>query len=309
MKLLVFKKAAACLAFLWAASSVIFFLVYAIPGDPVVSMLGNMPSAEDVRRLTHSLNLDRPVLEQYVLFLKKTISLDLGESLIDHRPVFSTILKYLPNTAMLAGSAMVLSILIALPLAAMAAFKERGCWKAWNAGFSAFGLAVPGFLLGLLLILLFSVRLELLPVSGSGSPKHLILPALTLATSLSAYLTRITHAALSRELRQPYLLLARAKGLSARHIFFRHVIKNALIPVMIVAGLQLGALLSGAIVIENVFSWPGIGTLLITAVQRRDFPMIQGISLFMVCLYLLLNLLIDLAIPFVDPRIRHERLR
>jgi peptide/nickel transport system permease protein len=268
-----------------------------------------MPSAEDVRRLTRSLNLDRPVLEQYVIFMKKTIILDLGESLLDRRPVFGIILKYLPNTALLACSAMVLSILIALPLAAMAAFREKGCWNTLNAGFCAFGLAVPGFLLGLLLIILFSVRLKLLPVSGSGGPKHIILPAVTLAISLSAYLTRIIHAALSRELLQPYILLARAKGLSARRVFFRHVMKNALIPVVVVAGLQLGALLSGTIVIENVFSWPGIGTLLINAIRGRDFPLIQGISLFIVSLYLLLNLLVDLAIPFIDPRIRHERLR
>jgi ABC-type dipeptide/oligopeptide/nickel transport system permease component len=266
-----------------------------------------MPSAEDVRRLTRSLNLDRPLPEQYALFLKKTFTLDLGESLVDRRAVLGTIWRYFPNTALLALSAMVLSLLITLPLASMSG--RKGCWNIVGTAFSALGIAVPGFLLGLLLIIVFSLRLRLLPVSGSGGPEFIILPALTLAISLSASLTRIMHAALSREWMQPYVLLARAKGLSDRRILFRHVLKNALIPVLIVAGLQLGALLSGAIVVENVFSWPGIGTLLITAVRRRDFPMIQGVSLFLVSLYLLLNFLVDMALPLVDPRIRRDRAR
>jgi peptide/nickel transport system permease protein len=307
MRLLLLKKTAAFLAFLWAASSIIFFSVHAIPGDPTVSLLGNMPSAEDVRRLTRSLHLDRPLAEQYALFLKKTLTLDLGESIVDRRAVFGTIWRYFPNTALLAFIAMILSLLISLPFAAMTAFDRKGCWRVLGAGFSALGIAVPGFLLGLLLIIVFSLRLHLLPVSGSGGPEFIVLPALTLAISLSASLTRIIHASLSQEWLQPYVLLARAKGLPDRRIFFRHILKNALIPVFILAGLQLGALLSGAIVVENVFSWPGIGTLLITAVRRRDFPMIQGVSLFMVFLYLSLNLLVDLVLPLVDPRIRCER--
>jgi len=287
----------------------IFFLVHAIPGDPVVAMLGKMPSTEDVCRLTRSLKLDRPLAEQYAHFIKKTITLDLGESLVDRKPVRDAIMNYFPNTAILAFCAMILSLLIAFPLALMAAFRKDSYWNALSMGFSAFGLAMPSFLLGLLLIILFSVQLKLLPVSGSGGPEFLILPALTLAISLSAFLTRAIFTTVSCELRQPYVLLARAKGLSDVRIFFHHVLKNALIPVTTIIGLQLGALLSGTIVIENIFSWPGIGTLLITAVRQRDFPMIQGVALFMAFLYLLLNLLIDMSYPFIDPRIHHARLQ
>lgn len=303
------KKAVGFIVFLWAAGSMIFFLVHAIPGDPVVAMLGKMPGTEDVRRLTRSLKLDRPLAEQYAHFIKKTITMDLGESLVDRKPVMDAIMDYFPNTVILAFCAMSLSLLIAFPLALMAAFRKDSYWNALSMGFSAFGLAMPSFLLGLLLIILFSVQLKLLPVSGSGGPEFLILPALTLAISLSAFLTRAIFTTVACELRQPYVLLARAKGLSDVRIFFHHVLKNALIPVTTIIGLQLGALLSGTIVIENIFSWPGIGTLLITAVRQRDFPMIQGVALFMAFLYLLLNLLIDMSYPFIDPRIHHARLQ
>jgi peptide/nickel transport system permease protein len=173
--------------------------------------------------------------------------------------------------------------------------------------FSAIGLAVPSFLLGIVLIIVFSVRWHLLPVSGSGAFTFLVLPSATLTISLSASLTRMIRSAVAEELRRPYVLLAQAKGFSGLQVFSRHVLKNALIPIITFMGLQLGACLSGTIVIENVFSWPGIGTLLITAIRQRDFPMIQGVALFIAALYLLLNLLVDLSYPFIDPRIRHDR--
>lgn len=301
------KKAAAFFVFLWAAGSLIFFLVHAIPGDPAVSLLGKMPGSEDVLRLQRALELDRPLAEQYVHFIKKLLCLDLGQSMIDHRPVADSILKYFPNTVVLACAAMALAWLIAWPLGILAAWNENGIWYTLGVLFSTIGVAIPGFLLALLLIIVFAVQLRLLPVSGSGGVKFLILPALTLAVSLGAFLTRIIHTAVAAELRQPYVLLARAKGLSAYSILSRHVLKNAMLPVVTVMGLQLGACLSGTIVIENVFSWPGIGTLLITAIRQRDFPMIQGITIFMAALYLLLNLLVDLSYPFIDPRVRHER--
>ncbi|MCG2809919.1 MAG: ABC transporter permease [Candidatus Aminicenantes bacterium] len=172
--------------------------------------------------------------------------------------------------------------------------------------FSAIGLAVPSFLLGILLTIVFSVEWKLFPISGSGSAEFLVLPALTLGISLSAFLTRMIRAVLSKELQQPYVLLARAKGLSNARIYRQHVFKNALIPIVTIIGLQLGALLSGAIIVESIFSWPGLGTLLITAIRQRDFPMIQGTVLFMAVSYLLLNFLIDLSYPFFNPRIGHD---
>lgn len=306
MKALLLKKVGTFFIFLWAAGSLIFFLVHTIPGDPVVSMLGKMPRSEDVRRLQRALRLDRPLAEQYAHFIKKLLILDLGESIIDRKPVVSTIMKYFPNTAILTFAAMTLAMLIAFPLGILTALKKNSIWYALNMILSAIGLAIPGFLLGILLIILFSVQLKFLPISGSGGFEFLILPAATLAISLSAFLTRMIHTAVAGELSQPYVLLAQSKGLSEFHIFFRHVLKNAMIPIIIIMGLQLGALLSGTIVIESVFSWPGIGTLLITAIRQRDFPMIQGVALFLAALYFLLNLLVDLSYPFINPRIRHD---
>jgi len=306
MKALLLKKVGTFFIFLWAAGSLIFFLVHTIPGDPVVSMLGKMPRSEDVRRLQRALKLDRPLAEQYAHFIKKLLFLDLGESIIDRKPVVSTIMKYFPNTAILTFAAMTLAMLIAFPLGILTALKKNSIWYALNMILSAIGLAIPGFLLGILLIILFSVQLKFLPISGSGGFEFLILPAATLAISLSAFLTRMIHTAVAGELSQPYVLLAQSKGLSEFHIFFRHVLKNAMIPIIIIMGLQLGALLSGTIVIESVFSWPGIGTLLITAIRQRDFPMIQGVALFLAALYFLLNLLVDLSYPFINPRIRHD---
>jgi len=306
MKALLLKKVGTFFIFLWAAASLIFFLVHTIPGDPVVSMLGKMPRSEDVLRLQRALKLDRPLAEQYVHFIKKLLFLDLGESIIDRKPVVSAIMKYFPNTAILTFAAMTLAGLIAFPLGILAAFKKNSIWYALSMIFSAIGLAIPGFLLGILLIILFSVQLKFLPISGSGGFEFLILPAATLAISLSAFLTRMIHTAVAGELSQPYVLLAQSKGLSEFHIFSRHVLKNAMIPIIIIMGLQLGALLSGTIVIESVFSWPGIGTLLITAIRQRDFPMIQGVALFLAALYLLLNLMVDLSYPFINPRIRYD---
>jgi peptide/nickel transport system permease protein len=306
MMALLLKKVGTFIIFLWAAASLIFFMVHTIPGDPVLSMLGKMPRSEDVRRLQRALKLDRPLIEQYTHFIKKLLFLDLGESIINSKPVIGTIMKYFPNTAILTFTAMSISILIAFPLGILAALKKNSFWYPLSMLFSAIGLAIPGFLLGILLIILFSVQLKFLPISGSGGFEFLVLPALTLAISLSAFLTRMIHTAVAGELRQPYVLLAQSKGLSEFHIFFHHILKNAMIPIITIMGLQLGALLSGTIVIENVFSWPGIGTLLITAIRQRDFPMIQGVAFFLAALYLLLNLLVDLSYPLINPRIRHD---
>jgi ABC-type dipeptide/oligopeptide/nickel transport system permease component len=307
MKTWLLKKMGAFLLFTWAAASLVFFLVHTIPGDPVAAMLGKMPHREDIRRLQQAMRLDRPLAEQYMHFMQKLLRLDLGESIIDHRPVLAAIRLYFPNTIILATAAMFLALLTAIPLGMLAAWKGKGVCYVLSMVFSTIGLAVPGFLSGILLIILFALRWHWLPVSGSGGVQFLILPALTLAISLSAFLTRVIQAAVAGEMDQPYVLLARAKGLSSFHVFFGHVLRNALIPVITIIGLQLGALLSGAIVIENVFSWPGIGTLLITAIRQRDFPLIQGIAIFLAVLYLLLNLLVDMTYPIIDPRLRHDR--
>ena len=305
MKVRLLKKAGLFLIFLWVAASLAFFLVRAVPGDPLLSILGPHPRPEDVLRLRHSLRLDRPLAAQYLYFLRRLAVLDLGESLVDRRPVLATFLKYLPNTIRLALAAMAVTLLLSLPLGFLAASKRRKLWKALAMAFSAIGLAVPAFLLGILLIFTLSLGLKLFPVSGSGGARFLVLPALTLGISLSAYLTRMVRAALQEETQRPYVLLARAKGLSEAQVFRRHILKNAMIPIVTLIGLQSGALLSGAVVVESVFSWPGVGTLLITSVRQRDFPMIQGTILLMAALYLLTNMLVDLSYPLIDPRLDH----
>lgn len=302
------KNAGQFLLFIWAAGSLTFLLVRSIPGDPVLAIL-RQPRSEDVRRLQRTLQLEGPLGTQYIRFLGRLAVLDLGNSLIDDRPVLRTILAYLPNTLLLAMAALAFTVPLSLLLGFQSAFGKSRIWEVLGIGFSAVGLAVPVFLIGLFFVLAFAVGLKLFPVSGSGGAAFLVLPALTLGMTLGATLTRMVRAALLAESQRPYVLLARAKGLSPTQVFRRHVFRNALLPVITLVGLQAGALFSGAIIVESLFSWPGIGTLLVTAVRQRDYPMVQGTVLLMAALYLLANTLVDLAYPLLDPRIRHDRNR
>jgi peptide/nickel transport system permease protein len=289
-----------------AISTLIFFFLHFIPGDPAVGVLGEGVSVEDAARIRSQLNLDKPLAEQYLLYNKNLLNLSFGESIYNHKPVFRNILTHLPNTLYLAAAAMILALLLSFPLGALAAFKENSPVDAIVTFVSSAGLAIPSFFLGPLFIILFSVKLGLLPVSGSEGFRFIILPALTLGTVMCAFLTRIIRVSIAAELKKPYVLLARAKGLSERRIFFKHLLKNAMIPIVTTVGLQMGALLTGAIVIETIFSWQGIGILLINSINRRDYPMIQGLIVFITFIYLIVNLLVDLTYFFLDPRIRHE---
>lgn len=306
MKRYIIKRLLLLVFLLCAVSTVVFFLVHLIPGDPVISILGEGADTEDVQRLRRELNLDKSPWDQYLDFNKNLLDLSFGKSLFNGKPVIRVILVYLPNTLYLAFAALLPALLISLPLGALAAFKENTAVDAVVTVTSSTGMAVPNFFLGPLLIFFFSVKLGLLPVSGSEGFKYILLPALTLGTSMSAFLTRIVRVSVCTELKKPYVLLARAKGLSETKLFFNHVFKNSMIPVVTTAGLQLGALLTGAIVTETIFSWQGIGTLLITSVHRRDYPMLQGLIVFITFLYLFINFLVDLSYFFLDPRIRHE---
>jgi peptide/nickel transport system permease protein len=237
------------------------------------------------------------------------IRLDFGTSLVDGRSVRETIMTYLPNTLLLAAAAMT----FAVPLALLLGFKSvcgRGqLWKATATLFSAIGLATPVFLAGICLILLFAVGLGFFPVSGGGGIDFLVLPALTLALPLGAQLIRMVRTSLLAESERPYVLLARAKGLSQTQIYRRHILRNALPPVITLIGLQTGAVLGGAVIVENVFSWPGIGTLMLTAVRQRDYPMIQGTVMLVALLYLFVNHLVDTVYPLLDPRLDNDSIR
>lgn len=284
--------------------TLIFFLIHFIPGDPVELMLGETASRGDLERLRTDLGLDRPVAEQFGNFLLGLVRGDLGESFFYRKPVRQVILDKLPATLELAAAAMLLALVIALPLGIVAAVRkdslaDRGAMLA-----SLVGISMPNFWLGPLLIILFSIKLGWLPVSGREGPASLILPAVTLGTALAALLSRMTRSAMLDVLGEDYLRTARAKGLSERAVIVKHALGNALLPVLTIVGLQFGALLSGAIITENVFAWPGIGTLLIQAINARDYPLVQGCVLVISLGYVAANFLTDLLYSLSDPRVK-----
>lgn len=308
MRNYILKRFLLLLFLLVTVSSLVFFLVHLVPGDPVLTILGEGASIEDIERVKQELNLDKPIIQQYLDFTKNLADLSFGKSLFTNRAVSRSILIYLPNTLYLALAAMLLALVISFPPGVWAALKGD-THRAVDASvtfLSSVGLAIPNFFLGPLLIIIFSLELGWLPVSGSEGVEYIILPAVTLAASMSAFLTRIIRNSVSMELQKPYVLLARAKGLTEFQIFRKHLLKNAMIPIMTVIGLQLGALLTGTIITETIFSWQGIGSLLVTSIHRRDYPMVQGIIVFITFVYLILSFLVDLSYFFFDPRTRHE---
>jgi peptide/nickel transport system permease protein len=284
--------------------TLIFFLIHFIPGDPVELMLGETASTADLERLRADLGLDLPVAEQFGTFLLGFVRGDLGNSFFYRRPVVEVILEKLPATLELAAAAMVLALLLALPLGIVAAvrkdsFTDRAAMLA-----SLVGISMPNFWLGPLLIILFSIKLGWLPVSGREGAASIVLPALTLGTALAALLSRMTRSAMLDVLGEDYLRTARAKGLSEKVVIVKHAFRNALLPVLTIVGLQFGALLSGAVITENVFAWPGIGSLLIQAINTRDYPMVQGCVLVISLGYVAANFLTDLLYSLSDPRVK-----
>ncbi len=306
MKEYIIKRVLLLFFLLCAVSTMIFFLIHFIPGDPVTSILGEGANIEDIQRIRRELNLHKSIWDQYLDFNKNLLNLSFGKSIYNDKKVIRNILTYLPNTLYLAAVSMALALLISFPLGAWAAFRENTPVDSLVTFISSAGLAIPNFFLGPLLIILFSLKLGLLPVSGSEGLKYIVLPALTLGTSMSAFLTRIIRVSIGTELKKSYVVLARAKGLSETKIFLKHLLKNSMIPIVTTIGLQLGALLTGAIVTETIFSWEGIGFLLITSIKRRDYPMVQGLIVFITFIYLIVNLLVDLSYFILDPKIRHE---
>jgi ABC-type dipeptide/oligopeptide/nickel transport system permease component len=291
---------------LLGVATLVFALIHLVPGDPAQAMLGEGATLEEVERLRGQLGLDRPLPAQYVDFLGGILRGDLGTSFRYGTPVTEQIRTRLPNTALLAVAAMLAAILFAIPLGILAAV-FRGTWVDHAAMTTALvGISMPNFWLGPLLAILFAVYLGWLPVSGTGSPAHLVLPAVTLGAALSAILARMTRASLLEELRELYVLAARSRGLSRTRAVLRHAFRNSLIPIVTIIGLQFGAVLTGTIITETIFAWPGIGRLLIQAINFRDYPLIQGCILFISVTYVAMNLLTDLTYGYLDPRIRYE---
>jgi len=291
---------------LLGVATLVFALIHLVPGDPAQSMLGEGASAEEVAQLRHALGLDRPLLVQYQGFLTGLVRGNLGSSFRYGTPVTREIRDRLFRTMQLAAAAMTVAILFAIPLG-IAAAVFRGTAIDYAAMTLALaGISMPNFWLGPLLAILFAVRLGWLPVAGTGTIWHLVLPAVTLGAALAAILARMTRASLLEELRELYVVAARARGLSRLRAVVRHAFRNSLIPVVTIIGLQFGAVLTGTIITETIFAWPGVGRLLIQAINFRDYPLVQGCILFISLTYVMMNLLTDLTYGLLDPRIRYN---
>lgn len=291
---------------LLGVATLVFSLIHLIPGDPAQAILGEAAPESDVIELRRQLGLDRPLLEQYGSFLAGLVKGDLGTSLRTGQPVTAQILERMPATMELAAAAMVVAIAFAIPLGIAAAVR-RGTWVDHTAMTLALsGISIPNFWLGPLLAIIFAVELGWLPVSGRGTWGHLILPAVSLGAALAAILARMMRATLLEELREQYVVAARARGVSRTRSVLRHAFRNSLIPVVTLIGLQFGAVLTGAVITETVFAWPGIGRLLVQSIGFRDYPLVQGCILLIAVTYVGVNLLTDLLYGVLDPRIRYE---
>ncbi len=291
---------------LLGVATLVFALIHLVPGDPAQAMLGDGASQDEVLKLRHTLGLDRPLLSQYKSFMGGILRGDLGTSFRYNAPVTAQIRERFPNTAALAVAAMLVAIVIAIPLGIVAAVFRGTPIDHGAMALALAGICMPNFWLGPLLAILFAVRLGWLPVSGIGGISHLILPAVTLGAALMAILARMTRASLIEELRELYVLSARARGVPGVRAVLRHAFRNSLIPIVTIVGLQFGAVLTGTIITETIFAWPGIGRLLIQAISFRDYPLIQGCILFISVTYVAMNLITDLTYGFLDPRIRFD---
>lgn len=291
---------------LWLIVTMVFLLAHMVPGDPVQQMLGEGARAEDLQQLRHALGLDVPISTQYVHYLVGIVHGDLGQSFRFREPVARVVLEHYPATLELAIVALLVCAVIGIPAGLLAAERRATATDRAVGVFTLLGLSVPNFALGPVLILVFSVILGWLPVSGRGGPAHLVLPAMTLGASLAAILTRMVRTSVIEELSSDYVRTARAKGLSPAAVLFRHAFRNALIPILTILGLQFGTLLAGTIVTETIFSWPGIGRLAVQAINARDYPLLQGCILLIAVSYVLVNLLTDFVYALVDPRVRFE---
>lgn len=284
----------------------VFLLIHLIPGDPVEQMLGEGARAADVAEMRHALGLDAALGVQYAGYLKNLIVGNLGTSFRFNAPVRQVIVERYPATLQLALASLLVAILIAIPSGVEAALRRGKAAEQAIGFFTLLGISVPNFALGPILILVFAIEIGWLPVSGRGSLDHLVLPAVTLGGSMAAILTRMVRASMLEELSSDYVRTARAKGLPEWKVVYGHALRNGLIPVITIVGLQFGALLAGTIVTETIFSWPGIGRLTIQAIQARDYPLVQGCILAIALTYVIVNFLTDLVYSLVDPRIRRQ---
>ena len=300
------KRLISTIPVLIGISLLLFFMLRMLPGDPAQVLAGQMATPEEIENIRHQLGLDRPIYEQYAVYLSRLVRLDLGRSARTQNPVIDEIWARLPNTLLLASVAITLACLFGIPAGIISAVRPYS-WVDYLVTLSAlFGISMPVFWLGLMLVVLFSIMLKWLPAGGTGRWQHVILPSITLAAFVVAFIARMTRSTLIETLSQDFTTTARSKGLPEKVVIVKHALRNALIPIITVVGLQFGLLLGGAVLTETVFAWPGLGRLIVDSILARDYPMIQGAILIFGLLYVFVNLIIDLVYAFVDPRIRYD---
>lgn len=300
----ILRRLIATIPVIFGVVTLTFFLIHFVPGDPVDIMLGDNANTIDKDVLKKELGLDRPLGAQFTSYLINLSRGDLGRSLLNHNPVLGEILERFPATAELTLAAILVALSIGIPLGVLAAIKQYSWMDNLISVGGLLGMSIPGFWLGPMLILIFAIELNWLPVSEKGGIEHLVLPSVSLGLALSAILMRMTRASMLEVKKEDYIRTAQSKGLPPRTIYFKHALRNALMPVITIVGLQFGALLTGTVITETIFDWPGIGTLFYSAIQQRNYPLVQGCVLFISLIYVIVNLLTDIAYAIANPKVR-----
>jgi ABC-type dipeptide/oligopeptide/nickel transport system permease component len=304
--LYILKRVVQLIPVLVGVSILTFAMLHLVPGDPVVVMLGNAATAENVERLRHDFGLDRPLYVQYIDYMSHAVRGDLGTSIRTRNSVMSEIRLYLPATLRLTLAAVAVATLVGVSVGLLAATAKHKLFDFLTMAMVLVGISMPTFFSGMILILVFSLWLDVLPVASGGGIKPVILPVVTLAAPAAAVLARVTRSSVLEELRKDYVRTAFSKGLRERSVMTIHVLKNALIPVITIIGLQFGGLMAGAVIVESVFARPGLGRFAVTSINARDMPQIQGIVLVAATIYVLVNLAVDILYGFIDPRIKYR---
>lgn len=287
-------------------SLVVFTIMFFTPGDPAKIMLGERAPAEEVALLRTQMGLDDPFHIQFFNFVKNAVQGDLGRSLVTKQPVAREIWARFPATLQLSAAAVLIAILMGIPIGIISATKQYSAFDMISMVIALLGVSMPNFWQGMMMILLFSITIRILPSSGYGTLNHLIMPAMTIGTSAAAVITRMTRSSMLEVVRQDYIRTARAKGLSERVVINRHALKNALIPIVTVVGLQFGGLLGGAVLTESIFSWPGVGRFMVDAIRTKDYPSVQGGVLMLALTFSIVNLAVDILYAYIDPRIKAQ---
>ena len=308
MKLLIFalRRLGRLLLTIFLISTIVFFIIRIIPGDPALVVAGMDATPEAIDAIRARLGTDQPLAVQFFQWLWNVVRFDFGESLISGQPITRLVFQRFPLTLSLALLGILISIVIAIPLGVISAVRRWSAWDYSGMAFSQIGMAIPSFWLGIMLLLIFAVKIPIFPLFGAGSIVHLILPAISLGIARAAIILRLTRASMIEELSKEYVITARAKGLTERMVKYKHALKNALLPVITITGIQLGYMLGGAIITEQVFSLPGLGRLFLTGIYQRDFPLIQGGLVFVAIIFSLINFIVDMLYSVLNPRIRIE---